>query len=122
MEKIAGCDFHPQWQQIAVFNAETGEIGRTQAGKRGCIYFVFLWNTFLYFVDWHRVGRSSTSSRFRKISRSSCFCGSTVCNPLILHRLMFCPSSSSQNRSSFTLPHAGPKRLRFRVGKRGQAG
>jgi transposase len=24
--KIVGCDFHPQWQQIAVFDAETSEI------------------------------------------------------------------------------------------------
>jgi transposase len=24
--KIVGCDFHPQWQQIAVFDTETGEI------------------------------------------------------------------------------------------------
>ena len=24
--KIVGCDFHPSWQQIAVFDAETGEI------------------------------------------------------------------------------------------------
>lgn len=24
--KIVGCDFHPQWQQIAVFDQETGEI------------------------------------------------------------------------------------------------
>ncbi len=24
---IVGCDFHPQWQQVAVFDAETGEIG-----------------------------------------------------------------------------------------------
>src|SRR5512141_3198907 len=23
---IVGCDFHPGWQQVAVFNAETGEI------------------------------------------------------------------------------------------------
>jgi transposase len=25
--KIVGCDFHPRWQQVAVFDAETGEIG-----------------------------------------------------------------------------------------------
>lgn len=24
--KIVGCDFHPRWQQVAVFDAETGEI------------------------------------------------------------------------------------------------
>src|SRR3954471_8875221 len=24
---IVGCDFHPSWQQIAVFDADTGEIG-----------------------------------------------------------------------------------------------
>jgi transposase len=24
---IVGCDFHPGWQQIAVFDSETGEIG-----------------------------------------------------------------------------------------------
>ena len=24
--KIVGCDFHPRWQQIAVFDKETGEI------------------------------------------------------------------------------------------------
>jgi hypothetical protein len=24
--KIIGCDFHPSWQQIAVFETETGEI------------------------------------------------------------------------------------------------
>lgn len=24
--KIVGCDFHPRWQQIAVFDRETGEI------------------------------------------------------------------------------------------------
>ena len=24
--KIVGCDFHPQWQQIAVFDVETGAI------------------------------------------------------------------------------------------------
>ena len=23
---IVGCDFHPSWQQIAVFDPETGEI------------------------------------------------------------------------------------------------
>jgi transposase len=26
MKTIVGCDFHPRWQQIAVFGAETGEI------------------------------------------------------------------------------------------------
>jgi len=25
--KIVGCDFHPRWQQVAIFDAETGEIG-----------------------------------------------------------------------------------------------
>ena len=25
--KIVGCDFHPRWQQIAIFDAETGEVG-----------------------------------------------------------------------------------------------
>lgn len=24
--KIVGCDFHPRWQQVSVFDAETGEI------------------------------------------------------------------------------------------------
>ncbi|HUX46075.1 MAG TPA: hypothetical protein VMV57_15110 [Terracidiphilus sp.] len=24
--KIVGCDFHPRWQQVAVFDLETGEI------------------------------------------------------------------------------------------------
>ncbi len=24
--KIVGCDFHPRWQQVAVFDTETGEI------------------------------------------------------------------------------------------------
>jgi hypothetical protein len=24
--KIVGCDFHPSWQQVAVFDPETGEI------------------------------------------------------------------------------------------------
>lgn len=24
--KIVGCDFHPSWQQVAVFDAETGEM------------------------------------------------------------------------------------------------
>jgi len=24
---IVGCDFHPKWQQVAVFDAETAEIG-----------------------------------------------------------------------------------------------
>ena len=24
--KIVGCDFHPRWQQIAVFDTETGEV------------------------------------------------------------------------------------------------
>ena len=24
--KIIGCDFHPSWQQVAVFDAETGEV------------------------------------------------------------------------------------------------
>ena len=23
---IVGCDFHPAWQQVAVFDSETGEI------------------------------------------------------------------------------------------------
>ena len=26
MKKIVGCDFHPRWQQIAIFDAATGEI------------------------------------------------------------------------------------------------
>jgi transposase len=26
MTKIVGCDFHPCWQQVAVFDAETGEV------------------------------------------------------------------------------------------------
>ncbi len=25
--KIVGCDFHPRWQQIAIFDAQTGEVG-----------------------------------------------------------------------------------------------
>jgi len=25
--KIVGCDFHPRWQQVAVFDTETGEMG-----------------------------------------------------------------------------------------------
>jgi transposase len=24
--KIVGCDFHPSWQQVAVFDSETGEV------------------------------------------------------------------------------------------------
>ena len=24
--KIVGCDFHPSWQQVAVFDPETGEV------------------------------------------------------------------------------------------------
>ena len=28
--KIVGCDFHPRWQQIAVFDQETGEINEYQ--------------------------------------------------------------------------------------------
>ena len=24
--KIIGCDFHPSWQQVAIFESETGEI------------------------------------------------------------------------------------------------
>ena len=31
---IVGCDFHPSWQQVAVFDSETGEIARTEAGER----------------------------------------------------------------------------------------
>ena len=38
--KIVGCDFHPCWQQIAVFDVETGEIvehklmnGEGEAGR-----------------------------------------------------------------------------------------
>jgi transposase len=27
---IVGCDFHPKWQQVAVIDAETGEIGEHQ--------------------------------------------------------------------------------------------
>ncbi len=27
--KIVGCDFHPRWQQIAVFDTETGELSRS---------------------------------------------------------------------------------------------
>ncbi len=27
---IVGCDFHPGWQQVAVFDAETGEISKSQ--------------------------------------------------------------------------------------------
>lgn len=27
MKTIIGCDFHPSWQQVAVFDAETGEVG-----------------------------------------------------------------------------------------------
>lgn len=26
MQKIVGCDFHPRWQQVAIFDAESGEI------------------------------------------------------------------------------------------------
>ena len=26
MKTIIGCDFHPSWQQAAVFDAETGEV------------------------------------------------------------------------------------------------
>ena len=28
--KIVGCDFHPRWQQIAIFDPETGEISEQQ--------------------------------------------------------------------------------------------
>ncbi len=31
--KIVGCDFHPRWQQIAVFDVETGEISEHNLGE-----------------------------------------------------------------------------------------
>jgi transposase len=31
--KIVGCDFHPRWQQIAVFDKETGEITEHRLGN-----------------------------------------------------------------------------------------
>lgn len=40
--KIVGCDFHPRWQQIAVFDAETGEISERKLmngdGEAGRFY------------------------------------------------------------------------------------
>ena len=30
--KIVGCDFHPRWHQIAVFDSDTGEISEYKAG------------------------------------------------------------------------------------------
>ena len=33
--KIVGCDFHPRWQQIAVFDTETGEINEHKLGNDG---------------------------------------------------------------------------------------
>ncbi len=35
--KIIGCDFHPAWQQVAVFDDETAEI----AALPGDTYFLF---------------------------------------------------------------------------------
>lgn len=34
--KIVGCDFHPQWQQIAVFDVETGEITERKLMNGNC--------------------------------------------------------------------------------------
>ncbi len=31
--KIIGCDFHPGWQQVAVFDAETGEVTEQKLGN-----------------------------------------------------------------------------------------
>jgi transposase len=40
--KIVGCDFHPSWQQVAVFDPETGEIGELKLvngdGEAECFY------------------------------------------------------------------------------------
>src|SRR5271157_4447732 len=30
---IVGCDFHPSWQQIAVFDSETGEVNEYKLGN-----------------------------------------------------------------------------------------
>jgi transposase len=30
---IVGCDFHPGWQQVAVFDSETGEIREFKLGN-----------------------------------------------------------------------------------------
>jgi hypothetical protein len=30
MKKIVGCDFHPQWQQVSVFDAMSGEVTEHQ--------------------------------------------------------------------------------------------
>ena len=32
--KIVGCDFHPSWQQVAVFDPETGEIAELKLLNR----------------------------------------------------------------------------------------
>ncbi len=33
--KIVGCDFHPSWQQVAVFDTETGEMTEQKLMQRG---------------------------------------------------------------------------------------
>jgi hypothetical protein len=32
---IVGCDFHPEWQQVAVFDSSTGEIRELKAVAGG---------------------------------------------------------------------------------------
>ena len=32
---IIGCDFHPSFQQVAIFDNSTGEIGERRLGHRG---------------------------------------------------------------------------------------
>jgi hypothetical protein len=33
---IVGCDFHPSWQQIAVFDTETGEVNEHKLVNGDC--------------------------------------------------------------------------------------
>ena len=122
MEKIAGCDFHPRRQQIAIFNAETGNISEHRLANSDAFTSCFRGTlTCISLIGMGLVEASQVHS-FADLALTSCFCGSAVCNWLIRHDLMYSPQLHSQNRSFFMLPHAGPERLRFRVGQRRQAG
>jgi hypothetical protein len=53
---IVGCDFHPSWQQVMIFDSDTGEISERKLAGGPPLRFLQRWGPGMF--DGHRLRRS----------------------------------------------------------------
>jgi hypothetical protein len=107
---IVGCDFHPSWQQVMIFDSDTGEISERKLAGGPPLRFLQRWGPGMF--DGHRLRRSvllnsSVPTRLKRYYQTrhlhfitcSCYHRQTV----VSQRRRTRPLSASSGTSATTL-------------------